>query len=181
MGRVTYGDHTYGKIRVTGRRDSSVSVGRYCSIGQEVRAFMEDDHSMENISTYPFGHPGMPISRTFDLDHRPDIYRSNLPLEIKVGNDVWIGYGSVLFRGVTIGDGAVIGAFTKVTKDIPPYAVVVGHSRIIRKRFPDDDIAFLLWLRWWDFDDETVAEIVPILHGKNIESLRKWAREKSFG
>jgi acetyltransferase-like isoleucine patch superfamily enzyme len=53
--------------------------------------------------------------------------------EIIIGNDVWIGFNSTILKGVTIGDGAIIGANTVVTKDVPPFAVAVGNPpRIIK-------------------------------------------------
>jgi len=182
MGRggVVYGPHTYGAIGIVGRTNSKVVVGKYCSIGNGVQALMEDDHEMGNISTYPFGHPNMWISSRFGLPDKGVVYKANVKMDIVVGNDVWIGQGAILFRGAKIGDGAVIGAYAKVIKKIPSYAVVVGDSRIVRKRFSEDDIAFLLKLKWWDFDDATVARLVPILHSSNIIALREWAHEQGL-
>ena len=93
-------------------------------------------------------------------------------LRVNIGNDVWIGSNSVIFTGVTIGDGAVIGAYSTITKDVPPYAIVVGNDRVIRKRFTDKDIDFLLKLKWWDKTDEEVAELAPILLSSDIGALR---------
>lgn len=71
---------------------------------------------------------------------------------ITIGNDVWIGEGAFLRRGVTIGDGAVVGARSVVTRDVAPYAIVGGApARTIRQRFPDDLVERLLALRWWDY------------------------------
>ena len=56
--------------------------------------------------------------------------------DIVIGNDVWIGYEAVILAGVTIGDGAVIGARAVVTKDVAPYTVVGGvPARPVKKRF----------------------------------------------
>ncbi len=55
--------------------------------------------------------------------------------QVIIGNDVWIGAKSIILPGVTIGDGAVIGAGCVVTKDVPPYCVAVGNpARIIKNR-----------------------------------------------
>ncbi len=57
---------------------------------------------------------------------------------VKIGNDVWIGYGAVITKGVKIGDGCIIGANSVVTRDIPPYSVAVGvPARVIKKRGKD--------------------------------------------
>ena len=68
---------------------------------------------------------------------------------------MWIGYEAVILAGVTVGDGAVIGARAVVTKDVPPYTIVGGvPAKPIRKRFSEDLIAALLELRWWDWPEE---------------------------
>ena len=74
--------------------------------------------------------------------------------------------------GVKIGDGAVIGAYSIVTKDIPPYTIVAGNpAKQIRKRFSDDVINKLLELKWWDMDESKINEISDILCSNDIEKL----------
>lgn len=86
--------------------------------------------------------------------------------DIVIGNDVWIGYEAVILAGVTIGDGAVIGARAVVTKDVAPYTVVGGvPARPIKKRFLDGTIQRLLELRWWDWPEERIRE--------NLEAIQR--------
>lgn len=74
--------------------------------------------------------------------------------------------------GVTIGDGAVIGARALVTRDVEPYAVVGGNpAKTIRKRFDENDIARLLDLRWWDWSDEELRAAMPILTSGDVLAL----------
>lgn len=88
--------------------------------------------------------------------------------DIVIGNDVWIGYEAVIMAGVTIGDGAIIGARAVVTKDVPPYTIVGGvPARDIRRRFSDDVIARLLELKWWDWPAEQIQRNI-----KNIQAGR---------
>ena len=88
--------------------------------------------------------------------------------DIVIGNDVWIGYEAVVMAGVTIGDGAIIGARAVVTKDVPPYTIVGGvPAREIRRRFSDDVIARLLELKWWDWPAEQIQRNI-----KNIQAGR---------
>ena len=76
-----------------------------------------------------------------------------------IGSDVWIGRNAVLLGGITIGHGAIIGAFSVVAKDVPPYAVVVGNpAKVIRYRFVPQIVSRLLELAWWDWTDEEVQE-----------------------
>lgn len=70
--------------------------------------------------------------------------------DIKIGNDVWIGVDCIIKRGLTIGNGAVIGANSVVTKDVPPYAIVVGSpAKIIRYRFEQQKIDLIENSKWW--------------------------------
>lgn len=79
-----------------------------------------------------------------------------------------------ILPGVHIGDGAVIGANSVVSKDVPPYHVVGGNPiKIIRKRFDDDIIAFLMKLKWWDWPAEKITENLEVLCGGDISALMK--------
>ena len=70
-----------------------------------------------------------------------------------IGNDVWIGSRAILLGAIKIGDGAVVGAGSVVTKDVPPYAIVVGNpARIIGYRFNEQTIKELMRLSWWNND-----------------------------
>ncbi|SEK52437.1 CatB-related O-acetyltransferase [Xaviernesmea oryzae] len=130
-------------------------VGRYSSIAGDVRS-MAPEHPTTWLSnsTFPYYHD-FPLWRhhlerqnaAFDFKHFESL------AGVYVGNDVWIGAGAYVKGGVTIGDGAIIGTHAVVTKNVPPYAVVVGNpGRIIRTRFPDDVVERLLKIRWWQYD-----------------------------
>jgi hypothetical protein len=74
------------------------------------------------------------------------------PRVTEIGNDVYIGHGAFVMQGVKIGDGAIVGACSVVTKDVPPYAMVAGSPATIRKmRFRDDIIERMNRVRWWDY------------------------------
>lgn len=92
--------------------------------------------------------------------------------DIVVGNDVWIGYEAVILAGVTIGDGAVIGARAVVTGDVPPYTIVGGvPARPIRKRFSEETISALLALRWWDWPREQIARKIGAIQSGWVNEL----------
>ncbi|MEF1248680.1 hypothetical protein [Vibrio owensii] len=93
--------------------------------------------------------------------------------KVVLGSDVWIATGAVITRGVTIGHGAVVAANAVVTKDVPPYAIVVGSpARIIKYRFSKEVIELLLNIEWWNWPIETIKENYSLLSEKpTVHSL----------
>lgn len=91
---------------------------------------------------------------------------------VKIGNDVWIGAGALLLDGITIGDGAVIGANSLVTEDIPPYAIAYGSpAKVVKYRFSEEEINKLLSLKWWNKDEDWLKENVELF--KDIKNIGK--------
>ena len=77
-----------------------------------------------------------------------------------IGNDVWLGAHSIIRRGVIVGDGAVVGAGAVVTKNVPPYAVVVGSpARVLRYRFPAETIERLQRVKWWNYTADSLLDV----------------------
>lgn len=145
-------------------------IGRFCSIACGVKfLFTSANHTLKSLSTYPFPiffeEWGLDVENiTTAWDNKGDIV---------IGNDVWIGYEAVIFSGVTIGGGAVIGARAVVTKDVPPYTIVGGvPAKVIRRRFPDETISRLLDLKWWNWPEERIAQNIEAIQAGNIEELR---------
>ena len=143
----------------------SLRIGKFCSIACGAKfLFASANHTQASVSTYPF-----PIFfEEWDLDIGDVTSAWDHKGDIIIGNDVWIGYEAVVMAGVTIGDGAIIGARAVVTKDVPPYTIVGGvPAREIRRRFSDDVIARLLELKWWDWPAEQIQRNI-----KNIQAGR---------
>lgn len=155
---VVRGDHSYGNIINSGDMNT-ITIGKYCSIGNNVVFDGGWDHDISKISTYPF--------HMWGLTENNNVCGG----DINVGNDVWIGADCIIRSGVTIGDGAVIGARSIISKDVKPYSLVVGSGRVIKKRFTDEQIEGLLKLKWWDMPDNKVRDIAPILHSRDFEKL----------
>lgn len=93
---------------------------------------------------------------------------------IAVGNDVWIGLEAVILLGVTIGNGAIIGARAVVKKDVPPYTIVGGvPAKMIRRRFDDSMIAALEAIRWWGWEKACARRAIPTIKAGDILALKR--------
>lgn len=93
-----------------------------------------------------------------------------------IGNDVWIGRCAIVLSGVTVGDGAVVGAGAVVTKDVPAYAIVAGSpAKIIRYRFEMHIIDELRKLNWWEMPEEHLSNAAHLVKNpaEFMEFLRK--------
>ena len=147
-------------------------IGKFCSIACGAKfIFNSANHTLSSLSTYPF-----PIFfEEWGLDIKDITKAWDNKGNIVVGNDVWIGYEAVILAGVTIGDGAIIGARAVVTKDVPPYTIVGGTpSKEIRKRFDAEVIQQLLMLKWWDWSADNIRQCLPyIMEGKINELLTR--------
>jgi phosphonate metabolism protein (transferase hexapeptide repeat family) len=76
-----------------------------------------------------------------------------------IGHDAWIGHGAIIQPGISIGIGAIVGSGAVVTKDVPPYAIVVGvPAKVIKYRFSDSEIKALRRIGWWDWSFETIKK-----------------------
>lgn len=131
-------------------------IGRFCSIACGAKfLFNSANHSLLSLSTYPF-----PIFyEEWGLDIKDVASAWDNRGNITIGNDVWIGYGAIILSGVTIGDGAIVGAHSLVTKDIPPYTIAGGvPARPIRKRFSEEKISGLMKMKWWDWSEDKILK-----------------------
>ena len=144
-----------GKYTYVSARSGVVyaNIGKFCSIAASV-GIGGGAHDISAVSTSPVFNTGR------------NIFGKNLgnvpfqPFKVTtVGNDVWIGNRALILQGVNIGDGAIVGAGSVVTKDVEPYTIVAGNpAKVIRKRFDDETIEKLLALKWWDMDDEELKK-----------------------
>lgn len=134
------------------------AVGAFCSIANKV-SIGGARHPMEYISTSPVF-----------LYHRDSVktklarHRYEWRAKAIIGSDVWIGESALIKGGVTIGHGAVVGMGSVVTKDVPPYGVVVGNpARVVRMRFEPDVIEALLRMQWWKYTDAELRRLGPMV------------------
>jgi acetyltransferase-like isoleucine patch superfamily enzyme len=172
-GRMTVGPHSYGiPIIKTYTHDTTrLIVGSYSALSETSIVMLGGEHAVDRITTYPLrlrlklpgaGEDGIPV-KTGDT---------------VIGSDVWLTQRTFVRSGVTIGDGAIIGAGAVLIKDVPPYAIVGGNpGRVIRYRFTPEQVEALLEIRWWDWPDELVIQATPLLCGTDIDAFIAWARE----
>ncbi len=147
-----------------------LNIGKFCSIACGAKfLFNSANHKMDSLSTYPF-----PLFfEEWGLDRKDVADSWDNKGDITVGNDVWIGYEAVILAGVTVGDGAIIGARAVVTKDVPPYAIVGGvPAKLIKKRFSEETIASLLEIQWWNWSKEKIAENIAAIKSGSLEHLK---------
>ena len=131
-------------------------IGRFCSIACGAKfLFTAANHTLSSLSTYPF-----PIFyEEWGLNKANVASAWDNRGDIMIGNDVWIGYGAKILSGVTVGDGAIVGAHSLVTKDIPPYTIAGGvPARPIRKRFSEEKISELMKIKWWDWNEDKILK-----------------------
>ena len=166
-GRATVGPHSYGSFTVlVGAGDRArVHIGSYCSIGVGATFGVGGNHRTDWVTTYPLRTAwGLPGANT-DGHPRPE-------RDIVVGSDVWIGSDALILPGVSVGDGAVIGARAVVARDVRPYAIVVGSPATeVRRRFDDATVERLLAARWWTWADDRVRAHVDLLCSGDVEGL----------
>lgn len=145
-------------------------IGKFCSIACGAKfLFNSANHTLHSLSTYPF-----PIFfEEWGLDVKEITGAWDNKGDIVIGNDVWIGYEAVILAGVTIGDGAVVGARAVVTRDIPPYTIVGGMpAKPIIRRFQDQTVSGLMELKWWDWPEERIAENIAAIQSGQMEALQ---------
>ena len=150
---------------------ATLSIGCYSSIAEQVEIFLGGHHRTEWITTYPFpvmteeakGIEGYAFSRG----------------DVTIGSDVWLCSNAIILSGVSIGHGAVVAAGAVVSRDVEPYSVVAGNpARHIRWRFAEDARHALLESRWWEWSEEEVSQISPLLCSAEIDVFLDYVRKR---
>lgn len=143
-----------------------VLIGKYCSIGRNTCFFLHADHRKDWITTSSqLWGPVTPSIARMHMGMGHPTCEGNIIIK----NDVWIGAKSTIMSGVTIHNGAVIGACSVVTKDVEPYSIVVGNpSRLIGYRFQESTIQKLLDIAWWDWPETKIQEEAKLMWSNNI-------------
>jgi virginiamycin A acetyltransferase len=144
-------------------------IGKFCALARNVKFIMNGaNHKISGFSSYPFYIFGngweSSTPQPDDLPYKGDTV---------IGNDVWLGYDALLMPGVKVGDGAIVASRSVVVSDVPAYSVVGGNpARVIRHRFPNEIIAELLSIQWWNWPIEKITRNLHAIVGADLVKLR---------
>lgn len=163
----------YGSYIASYSKIFKCKIGKYCSISQKVQIVFGNHPTSKFVSTYPgFYARNTQTGICYVNQDKFEEYTYADPDKkwyVEIGNDVWIGYDVKILSGVHIGDGAIIATGSTVTSDVEPYSIVGGvPARQIRKRFSDEEIAFLEQLKWWNREENWIKE-----HAEDFEDIRR--------
>ncbi len=150
---------------------ATLEIGSYTSIAEQVEIFLGGHHRSDWITTYPF--PAM----IEEAQHVPEYAVSRG--DVVIGSDVWLCTNSIILSGVTVGHGAVVAAGAVVSRDVAPYSIVAGNpARHIRWRFDPEICAALLQSAWWEWPEQEVRDISPLLCSDRLEDFLDYARQR---
>ena len=134
---------------------TKAEIGSYCSIGSNV-VIGPGEHDLSKIST---------SGRFYN-----DAYSELTKKSCIIGNDVWIGTYAIVLRGVRVGDGAVIGANSVVTRDVPDFAVVAGTpAKVLKYRFSKEMQQTIKSSSWWELNLKESKEMIKKLDKECIQ------------
>ena len=156
IGKKTYVSNIF--IEGNGKIQGILSIGNFSAISWRIifNFGLNREHNYHNLSSYPVW--------SFEWAVTDELKPQINPTKIQIGNDVWIGKGSILkcsnpAKPLIIGDGAVIASDSVVVKSVPPYAIVGGNpAQIIKYRFDEKIIEGLLRIKWWDWDIDKIHD-----------------------
>lgn len=154
------------------------TIGKFCSIAANSR-INALEHPIERVTQHKLSYRPNEYFRWLGVDAA---FRARRQAKaVSIGNDVWIGHGAVIMPGISIGNGAIVGANAVVTRDVPAYAIVAGvPAKPLRRRFPPEIAARIESLAWWDWPPEKLANAVPDMQALPIEDfLDRWERDPS--
>ena len=150
VAECSFGDYAYVV------NDSDIiytDVGKFCSIAAHAR-INPGNHPTERVVMSHFTYR----SSAYGMgDDDPAFFDWRRSFRCRLGHDVWIGHGVVVLPGVSLGNGAVAGAGSVVTKDVPAWTIVVGNpARVLRRRFSDAACEALERIAWWDWSHDAL-------------------------
>ncbi|MGC1246293.1 MAG: Vat family streptogramin A O-acetyltransferase [Spirulinaceae cyanobacterium] len=143
-------------------------IGKFCALARGIKFIMNGaNHKISGFSTYPFQIFGNGWEKVTPKDDEFPFKGDTV-----IGNDVWIGYESVIMPGVQIGHGAIIAAKSVVVNNVAPYTIVGGNpAKIIKPRFTEEIINKLLEIAWWNWDIKKITANLEKIVAADIDAL----------
>ena len=162
------------KVFNWGDTSRSVYIGAFTSISVNCKIILADGaHFYKTGTTHPLCDKEFYTGIERGYSSRGDV---------TIGNDVWIGQDVTIMNGVTIGDGAIIAANTHVVNDVLPYSIVGGNpSKFIKYRFNENLVKRMTKVKWWEYSDNDISEITPLLQLDLTEDLVTQIEHKLSG
>lgn len=175
---VEIGEWSYGTPKMYfWDKKTRIKIGKFCSIADKVTFIAGGNHRTNWITTFPFTDLALEWDEVRNIHGHPATKG-----DIIIGNDVWIGYSSIILSGTIVGDGVSIGAGSVITPGrnvspdgiIPPYSILAGNpARVVGYRFSPEEIDLLLKIQWWNWPIDKIKKHVGILCSENIDGLRE--------
>jgi len=146
-----------------------VRLGKYNSIGRDCNFFLHANHRPDWITTS--SQLWGPVNNEIANMHM-NMGHPNCKGDIIIQNDVWIGAKSTVMSGVKISNGAIVGACSVVTKDVPPFAIVAGNpAKVVKYIFSNEQIKKLLSIAWWNWDEQKIKDNAMTMWSNNIDEF----------
>jgi acetyltransferase-like isoleucine patch superfamily enzyme len=161
--------------------DSSLKIGKYCSIANDVNFICDSGfHTESEVTSFPLFHQILEKNdeviinkityKVSDINEKITAKKAG----IIIGNDVWIGMNATILPGVKIGNGVTIMSGAVVSNDIPDYAIAAGvPAKIIKYKHNPEIIDALNKISWWDWSDEKVKQTVNDFYLSIEEFIKK--------
>jgi phosphonate metabolism protein (transferase hexapeptide repeat family) len=160
-----FGDYSYVV------NDSDIiytTLGKFCSIAAQTR-INPGNHPLDRVAMNHFTYRSSAYGLGPD---DPAFFDWRRSFRCVIGHDVWIGHGATIMPGVSIGTGAAVGAGAVVTKDVPPFAIVVGvPARRVRDRFAPEIVAALERIAWWDWPHARLGQAMADFRAMSAEAF----------
>lgn len=149
---------------------NNVEIWKYCSISANCQIWLWKHPTKDFVSTHPIFYSPY---NSLEISFTDKVYFNSYGGLINIWNDVWIWTNVIIPNSINIWDGAIIATWSIVTKDVPAYSIVGWvPAKIIRYRFEEEEIDFLLKYKWWDKDISFLKENYKKFH--SIKDLKNY-------
>ena len=165
----------YGTYIAFNSHMPATKIGRFCSIGENVRTGIGNHPLNGWVTTHPAffstqKQAGFSFTEKVLFHDEHKFTDETKKYVVEIGNDVWIGNNVCILDGIKVGDGAVIALGSIVTKDVEPYTVVAGiPAKPVKKRFSEEQIEKLMKIKWWNWDIDKIKSQAHLFN--NIDNF----------